>query len=174
MVTLTELAEYEMTPAAVLQLIHREAPNTIRNAATIGGAIGTADPESPLLAALLAYDTVVTVVSRDGSEDLGLDEVLDDASSLDGRLIESIHLTVGGDAAWDSTARTPADKPIVLVVGRQTVDGPRVAATGVAATPIVLDSPESVEPPADFRGSSDYRKHLASVLQQRVLEKLGS
>ena len=72
--------------------------------------------------------------------------------------------------AWESTERTPADTPIVLVVGRRNGSG-RVglAATGVADTPVRLDALDldGLEPPSDFRGSSDYRRHLAKVLTAR-------
>ena len=50
MARLAELVTHEMTPAAILGLAKREAPNTIRNAATVGGTVGTADSQSPLLA----------------------------------------------------------------------------------------------------------------------------
>ncbi len=54
-------------PSSYEILRGREAPNTIRNAATIGGTVGTADPESELLAGLLAYGATVTL-ARTGSQ----------------------------------------------------------------------------------------------------------
>jgi CO/xanthine dehydrogenase FAD-binding subunit len=175
MVTLAELVSHEMTPAAILSLAKREAPNTIRNAATVGGTVGTADSESPLLAALLAYDAAVTTVGPDGPADVDLAEVLDDRSFLATRLVKSVQIPIGGEAAWESTQRTPADTPIVLVVGRKQTSGQlRYAATGVADTPIRLDlgALDGLNPPSDFRGSADYRRHLAKVLSSRVASRL--
>jgi len=175
MTTLSQLVSDEMTPAAIVGLAKREAPNTIRNAATVGGTIGTANSESPLLAGLLAYDAVVTMVGADGLIDVDLAELLADHSILQSRLIKTVQLAVGGNAAWESTERTPADTPIVLVVGRRNSDGElRLAATGVAGTPVHLDQQDldSLDPPPDFRGSSDYRRHLAQVLTTRVMTRL--
>ena len=50
-----------------------------------------------------------------------------------------------------------------------------VALTGVASTPVLIDpgDPTSgLEPLGDFRGSADYRLHLASVLTDRILASL--
>ena len=174
MVTLTELAGHEMTPAAIVQLIRREAPNTIRNAATLGGSVGDGDPESPLLAGLLAFDARVTLAGPDGSADVALAEALS-GTVVEGRIVEAVHFTVSGAASWESTARTPADKPIVLVVGRVDPSGSlRLAATGVASAPVVIeaDSIGDLDPPGDFRGSAEYRRHLADVLSRRVTEAL--
>ena len=46
--------------------------------------------------------------------------------------------------------------------------------TGVASTPILVKPAEVgvLHPPGDFRGSSDYRRHLAGILTQRVVDQL--
>ena len=177
MARLAELVTHEMTPAAILGLAKREAPNTIRNAATVGGTVGTADSQSPLLAGLLAYGATVAIVGSDGSTVIDLAQVLADRTLLGSRLVKSIQIPVGGDAAWESTQRTPADTPIVLVVGRKDAAGQvRLAATGVADTPVHLDPQnlENLHPPADFRGSANYRRHLAKVLSARVMARLNA
>ena len=175
MTTLSQLVSHEMTPAAIVGLAKREAPNTIRNAATLGGTVGVADSESPLLAGLMAYDAKVTIVGPDGLTEVDLTELLTDSSHLDSRLVQSVQISVHGDAAWESTERTPADTPIVLVVGRRNGSGQvGLAATGIADTPVRLDPLEldNLDPPSDFRGSSEFRRHLARVLTTRVMATL--
>ncbi len=80
-----------------------------------------------------------------------------------------------GVTASDRVARTSADKPIVAVLGRKRPDGRTLLALcGVAATPILVepDQLSSLNPPADFRGSSEYRREMAVLLAGRVLNTL--
>ncbi len=175
MATLDSVAKDDSVPPLLRELAHREAPNTIRNSATIGGTIGARDPESGLLAGLLACDTQVTVVNQAGSSQAPLEDLLADPSHLEGGVITSVSVATGGAGAYDSTARTPADIPIVLVAGHATSSGTiRLTATGVGETPIVVDPDqiEALDPQPDFRGSADYRRHLAGVLSQRVTTRL--
>lgn len=176
MTRLQAFADSHLVPALLRDLAVREAPSTLRNAATIGGTIGAADPESELLAGLLAYEATVTVVHSIGSETMSLEAVLADRSQLGLGIITAVTTAVDGDAAAARTGRTPADQPIVLAVGRRTADGSvRLAVTGVATTPTLVTRAEieSLEPPADFRGSTEYRRHLAGALTDRVLARLG-
>jgi probable selenate reductase FAD-binding subunit len=171
MTRLREVAESDLVPQTLRQLARREAPNTIRNAATIGGTIATADPESELVAGMLVYDAMVTIT--DGIETtMGLDHYL---ATRPRGIITGISVATGGDAAADRTGRTPADRPIVAAVARRGDDGGvRLALTGVASTPLLID-PADVDdlvPPADFRGSTEYRAHLATVLAARAIAGL--
>jgi len=63
------------------------------------------------------------------------------------------------------------DRPIVAAVAHRSGDTVRLAMTGVSTIPSVVD-PDNVadlDPPADFRGTADYRRSLAEVLARRVL-----
>jgi len=175
MATLRDFIDHEWTPPLLRDLAHREAPNTIRNAATVGGAIASADPEDGLVAGLLAYSATVSIARASGSENIALSDLLDDDRRIAGGLITSVRFDVGGDGAFEATARTPADTPIVLVAGHRSDEGALcLAATGVAARPVVLD-PDGVsdlEPLSDFRGTVEYRRHLAGVLAARVVDRL--
>lgn len=162
-------------PPLVRELAHREAPNTIRNAATIGGTVAAADPESELLAAFLVHEATVALRGRDGETELSLAEVLANRSVLTGGIITALALEPDGATTSHRTGRTPADRPIVCVAGRRHEGSTWLAATGVAATPVLIDPerPGDLEPPGDFRGSPAYRRRLVAVLANRVAADLG-
>ncbi len=175
MVTLRDFIEHEWTPPLLRDLARREGPNTIRNVATLGGVVATADPESGLVAGLLAYSAVVSIAGASGIENVVLTDLVGGGKGLVGSIITSVQIALGGDGTFEATARTPADTPIVLVAGhRSDDDSLLLAATGVAATPVLIepDGIEDLRPPPDFRGSADYRRHLAGVLAARVVGRL--
>lgn len=165
------IVEDQRLPEMVRRLAHREGPNTFRNMSTIGGTIATADPESELYAGLLVYEAAVTVQSSVGAQTIPLAGFQLPA----GALITAVTIRSGGQAAAERVARTPADQPIVAVVGRRDESGRmRLAVCGVAGRPVLVE-PEKVallEPPADFRGSAEYRREMAAVLTARVLRQL--
>jgi len=176
MTRLQDIVDSPLVPTTIRELVRREAPNTIRNAATLGGTIVTADHESELLAGLLAHETRVTVSRRDGSVDHALDDVLSDSGLLNGAIITSISIATSGRSTAHRTGRTPADRSIVAVVARRTSNGDiRIAASGVGARPTVIDADhlDLLTPPGDFRGSSEYRGLLVTVLTRRALDDLG-
>lgn len=174
MTRLQDVVDGSDVPRLVRELAHREAPNTVRNAATIGGTVATGDPESELLAALLVHEAVVTVRRPDGESQPALADVLADRALLDGVVITAVALEQDGATASHRTGRTPADTPIVCVAGRRIRGTTRLAATGVAETPVLIDPDRlhDLEPPGDFRGSPHYRRRLAEVLVGRVLAEL--
>ncbi len=176
MTRLQTLVETADAPALLRQAAHREGPNTFRNQATIGGVIAGADPESELLAALLVLEAEVTVQTLAGSRTLALSAFLPDVrAALAGGIITAISLATAGVTASDRVARTPADKPIVAAVARKTPEGRiLLALCGIASSPILVtpDQLASLDPPADFRGSSEYRREMAILLAGRVLGQL--
>lgn len=174
MTTLQTLIDDGRTPATLADLARAEAPRTIRNAATIGGTVAGADPDSVLLAGLLAYGTLVAVTTAEGGREVPLSELLGDRMQLANGIITSVAFPGLGEGAFAGTGRTPADTPIVLVVGHRTEGATTLAATGVAAAPILVDPDQldRLDPPGDFRGTPDYRRHLVAVLSERVMARL--
>jgi probable selenate reductase FAD-binding subunit len=169
---LQDLVDSSLVPSVLRDLARREAPNTLRNMATVGGTIGTADPESELLAGLLAFGARATVVKAGSPTEHPVADLVGNRTLLNGAIITGISIPGSGTAAADRTARTPMDRPIVSAVAFRDETGTnRLAMTGVAPAPTVVDSANlaDLDPPSDFRGSSEYRLRLAEVLAERVV-----
>lgn len=172
MTTLQELADSDQVPGVVREAARREQPSTLRAQGTVGGCVATGHAESELLAALLVHETVVHVDTSLGTEALPLERLLDDLPLGAGRVVTALTIRTSGAAAAAHTARTPADRAIVAAFARVTEDGRRIALTGVAETPVLVEPGDELHPVADFRGSSDYRRALADVLIARVVEEI--
>jgi CO/xanthine dehydrogenase FAD-binding subunit len=173
---LRDLMDSPAVPAVLVDLARREVPSVLRNAATIGGTIGTADPGSQLLTGLLAFGATVTVAGVGSETEHPLDDILDDQRLLKGAIITGVRVPLGGRAAAERTGRTPMDQPIVLAVAHLSADGIlRLAISGVSDHPVVVDPGHigDLDPPSDFRGSSSYRSHIATVLAGRALRAVG-
>lgn len=174
MVRLQTLVDDERLPDLLREAARREGPNTLRHAATVGGTIVSASPESELLAALLVFEATVTVQTSQGPKNIPLAGFLKDVSAaLGGGLVTSISLITTGRTALERVARTPADSPIVAAVARLAGDNQlHLALCGVAPTPVLVD-PNTIEaaltPPDDFRGSTEYRRQMALILSRRVI-----
>ncbi|MFN8458307.1 MAG: FAD binding domain-containing protein [Anaerolineae bacterium] len=142
----------------------------------MGGVVVGANPESELLAALLVGEAQVQVQSMRGSRQIPLADFLRDVpAALNGGLVTAVSLATGGKAASARVARTPVDTPIVAAVARQDTNGQlHLALCGVAATPVLIepDAVAGLNPPADFRGSSEYRRQMAQTLAARVVAEL--
>ena len=172
-VTLQQLVECGDVPAVIREAARREQPSTLRAQATIGGSIVTADPESELLATLLVHDAVVSLAGAAGPEELTLEALLAELPFPAGRIVTGVVIDAAGSSFVARAGRTRADRAIVAAAARVGPDGEqRVALSGVANTPILVDATDELEPPGDFRGSSEYRRALAEILVARALEAL--
>ena len=174
----------------------------IRNRATIGGTLVTADSSSPLATALLVCDVDV-VVQADERRTLSLSAFLAYRERMlaEGMLVTHIEMPIPSAdtrAAYERVARTPKDYPIVCAVARcATKDGiagnMRVAVGGVSPTPIRLnnlefalekkpvrdyldsalqDAIKTLSPQSDWLGSAEYRAEMAHVLTRRAIMRI--
>ena len=169
-----EMADAPGLPTVLREAARREEPSTLRTLATVGGSVVERGPESEFLATLLAFDAAVAFTNLSGTQTRSLDDTLADPSVLHGAIVISIVISIGGAATVARTGRTPQDSPIVSVVARRRPDGSTVvAASGVAVVPTVVTDASALEPPSDFRGSSEYRRHLAVQLVGRATLSLG-
>ncbi len=178
-VTLRKLADSTAVPEVIREAARREQPSTLRAQATVGGCVATGDPESELLAALLAHDAVVRITGPGGTSEVTLPQLLARRPAAVGGIITAVTIATAGRSCAARTGRTRADRPIVAAVARITPDGRRqVALTGVAATPVLIGVPDlagamgRLDPPGDFRGSVEYRRSLAAILTARALDAI--
>ena len=167
--TLQQMADSELVPELLRALARREAPSTMRTLATVGGTVAAGGWESELLTGLLVCDTTVELRTGSGTSTVNLPALLADCELLRNALITSVTIQTDGSFASDHTGRTPGDQAIVSAVARRSTSGAvTVAASGVAATPVIVADLSALAPHSDFRGSTEYRTHLANILVARV------
>lgn len=177
---------------------HDSATRTIRNAATLGGAIATRAPADDLLVALLALDAAA--ISATGAVMPLPDLLARKRWSRTMRLLVEARAPLacaGWAGAICRVARLPSDGAIVNVAAVLRLESGvcqdiRLAAGGVAATPIRLPIAEealrgshlldqdlerageaqqrAVRPPNDYMGSAEYRRAMLGVLLRRALQ----
>ena len=166
----------ELLPDSLRELARTDQPSTLRTLATVGGLVAKASAESVLLAGLLAHDCRVELAGPAGAglSESSLAELM--AAGLpEGSLITAVTVDPSGRTAYAGTGRTPADVPIVAAYGRRTEGFVAMALTGVADHPVlvdVFDPAAGLDPAGDFRGSREYRLHLAATLTARVMQEL--
>jgi CO/xanthine dehydrogenase FAD-binding subunit len=171
MVSLTEIAEHEVAGELADGILRRaargEGPLNLRNVATIGGVVATAEYDSEFYATLLALKATVTIRAETGESSVPLAEL----THVHG-LIESVTLPLcKARSGLASVARTPSDRPIVAAVAVVTEAGERVALCGVAERPMLSGSEFSYI--SDFKGSAEYRRAMAEIVLERALAQAG-
>lgn len=171
MTTLASVMDSDLVPAWLRTIARSAEPSTLRTLATVGGAIATGSSESVFVAALLVADARVELA---GADDRPLAEILAVGVPA-GAMITAVTIDPLGTGTLASTARTPADVPIVAAVAREANGRVTLALTGVASHPVLVapsDPSAGLAPPADFRGTAEYRIELARILGARAVEVL--
>lgn len=192
MTTLADVAEDEtcqmLANGILATTARREAVVNVRNAATVGGTVVVAPPDSEFILALLALDAHL-VVQSDRVRSWSLARFLEDrAAALDGGLVTQIqiHLPLHAAGGLAHVTRTPFDHPIVAAVAviAEDADARRIALGGVVVGPLlvtfgrlaeaegaVAKAIDSAEPWADFRGTAEYRREMGALMARRALEQ---
>ena len=183
-VTLQQLLENHDVLEALKLALQLESPLNLRNAATMAGTLVTADGRSTFAAALLALDAKLTIFNPT-SEILNLGDFLPfRRDNMRGKLITQIEIPLNVKLAFESVARTPADKPIVCAALVQWPSGrTRLVLGGYGKAPILAmdgTEPEGLETAArnafheasDEWASAEYRMDVAATLAKRCLENI--
>lgn len=167
--TLTSVIEdpaaQQVAGGLLVRAARAEGPINLRNAATVGGTVASAAPDSEFYAALLALGA--SVVASDGAQETVTP--LEELEGIAGLITAVLVPTDEARSGHARVARTPSDRPIVAALAVQTGSGERVALCGVAARPVLLGAP--LDPPDDFKGSAEYRRALVDVVVARAREE---
>jgi putative selenate reductase FAD-binding subunit len=189
-VTLQSLLESSYITEPLKATITLETPLNLRTMGTVAGTLVTCDGRSPFATIMLALDAKLIFAAN--NEPITLGNYLPSRVGADGanpihpapaKLITKIEIPLNVKLAFESVARTPADKPIVCVALAQWPSGrARLALGGYGTAPrLALDggAPNDLEAAArnafaeagDDWASKEYRSEMAAVLAKRCLEK---
>ncbi len=181
--SLSLLLESAHIPPALAAALRLEAPLNLRNMGTVAGSLVTADGRSPFAAAMLALDARL-VMEGPQPRTYTLGEFLSLRAGLPhGGLITSLEIPLNARLAFESVARTPADRPILCTaLARWSSGRTRLVLGGWGSTPtLAMDGNEAggIETAArnaahdsgDIWASAEYRMDAAAVLARRCLEQ---
>jgi carbon-monoxide dehydrogenase medium subunit len=167
----------------------------VRHRGTIGGSIAHGDPASDLPAAVLALGATLVISGPGGTREVPAGDFfvgfLETAIAPD-ELLTEIRLPKMGGAAWSYQKfnQRAQDWAIVGVAAVGAQAGGGIALVNMAATPVRASAVEQaiasgaiaanaanvastgLDPPADLNASSEFRRHLATVLVRRALEDI--
>jgi CO/xanthine dehydrogenase FAD-binding subunit len=190
--TLQALLESPYILEALKAALLLETPLNLRTMGTIAGTLVTCNGRSPFATVMLALDAKMTFAH--GNDQITLGNYLPLRVGTDGlrpippvrpnQLITKIEIPLNVKLAFETVARTPADKPIVCAALAQWSSGrSRLALGGFGASPaLALDgnAPNDLEAAArnafseagDDWASKEYRSEMAAVLAKRCHETL--
>ena len=168
----------------------------VRHRGTIGGSIAHGDPASDLPAACLALGATFTVTGPRGERQIAASDFfrgfLGTALEPDEVLTEiGVPKSTGAGWSFQKFNRRAQDWAIVGVaavingttgIALVNMGSTPLRATaveeavrhGAAAAEAATAADEGTDPPSDINASSEYRRHLATVLVRRALEEASS
>jgi probable selenate reductase FAD-binding subunit len=181
---LQAILESNDLPQTLRDVCRLEAGWNLRNMATMGGAIKSADGRSPLVTVLLAMNP--DVIYEPGGEKMPMDDFLDIRDQP--QIIRKIEFDWPLDVYYEQVARSPRDFPLVsaALAKQDETNGEsvvQISLGGLGQRPIRLKLEKvSLEAAAgmakkafadadDAWASGEYRSHVAEVLVNRLIEK---
>ncbi|MBP7653027.1 FAD binding domain-containing protein [Candidatus Dependentiae bacterium] len=195
-VTIQNLIESEISPLLLKSAAKQIVNRNIRNIATIGGNIGSNKSCSNLLPGLICLDANLTIATASGKSDI---PVLEYISKEINDLIIKINVpkkNLNRKFALKNYTRNSTDISIItssvsLFLKNEVIESPIIAVGGVGKHIIRLTSIENlisqkklpekseieneikkcINPISDFRGSSEFKKHIAAVFTADCLYK---
>jgi putative selenate reductase FAD-binding subunit len=182
--TLQALLESPHSPLALKAALELEIPLNLRNMGTIAGALVTCDGRSPFAAVMLALDAKMTVAGL-VTQEVNLGDFLPLRQlPPPGRLITSIKIPLHIKLAFETVARSPADKPIICAALAQWPSGrtrlviggwgasPTLALDGNDTAGIEASAQNAAHDSTDAWASAEYRSAVAAVLAKRCLDHI--
>lgn len=182
LVTWSELTQSEVLQRPALRAIAECAAGIgdlqVRNRGTLGGSLAHADPASDMPAVMLALGAHLRLRSTGGERTIDVSELALGpfmTSLTEGELITEIAIPVppsGSGSAYAAVEHPASGFALAGAAALVTADGgSRVALTGVAATPFVLEGAiEDAELFGDRFAPVEYRRQLARTLVARAVE----
>jgi carbon-monoxide dehydrogenase medium subunit len=175
---------------------HQVGDPQVRHRGTLGGTLAHGDPASDLPAAVLALGGTLVAQGPNGRREIAaadfFEGFLETALGADEMLVEiRVPKVAGAGWSFQKFNRRAQDWAIVGVAA--VVNGStgialinmgstplRAAAveeavrSGASAADAAASADEGTDPPSDINASSEYRRHLATVLVRRALEEATS
>jgi CO/xanthine dehydrogenase FAD-binding subunit len=190
--SLQKLLESPHSPEELVRVLKQETPLNIRNMSTVAGTLVTCTGRSPFSVVMLALDTQITIAEIQNTThpsifylNISFGNLLPFRSKyLHRKLITSTKIPLNVRIAFETVARSPADKPIVCAALVHWNSGrTRLVLGGWGDSPTLgLDGndPNGLEPAAynaafnasDEWASAEYRREIATILVKRCREKL--
>jgi aerobic carbon-monoxide dehydrogenase medium subunit len=175
---------------------HQVGDPQVRHRGTLGGTLAHGDPASDLPAAVLALGGTLVAQGPNGRREIAAPDFfqgfLETALGADELLVEiRVPKVAGAGWSFQKFNRRAQDWAIVGVAA--VVNGTtgialinmgstpiRAAAvedalrSGASASEAATAADQGTDPPSDINASSEYRRHLATVLVRRALEEASS
>ena len=175
---------------------HQVGDPQVRHRGTLGGTLAHGDPASDLPAAVLALGGTLVAQGPNGRREIAaldfFQGFLETALAVDEVLIEiRVPKVAGAGWSFQKFNRRAQDWAIVGVAA--VVNGTTgIALVNMGSTPLrataveealrhgaspadaATSADQGTDPPSDINASSEYRRHLATVLVRRALEEAGS
>jgi CO/xanthine dehydrogenase FAD-binding subunit len=185
MVTLSTLAAHPDINPEIQRAIRIDASENIRNAATLGGWMITGSGRSIFLTLLLAMDA--GLIWEPGEKQVQMGDWLPLRSQESpGVLITSVMWRKDLKVAFEYVARSPKDRPILILAAAKWGSGrTRIALGGYGPSPIVaLDGPDdggvdvasrdAYYDADDQWATAEYRREVAPKLALRCLDRINT